>query len=102
MSSYSLTCTVIAVAVLLGAVLHTRHGARRKRAEGELLAHFSPGTDFIGKDLEYIVAKAGPETYFGGMDHGQEVAQWRVGRLVVNAWFLNRRCTNIDVQLPRR
>lgn len=75
---------------------------RRKRAEAALRNLFEPGTQFIGKDFEYIADKAGPSDFFGSMDHGREVAQWRVGHLLVEAWFQSGVCTEVEVRPSRK
>ena len=72
---------------------------RRRRAEAALRALFDPGADFIGKDIRYMTSRAGPSQWFGSMDHGQEVAQWRAGRLLAEAWFQSGTCTQVEVRL---
>jgi hypothetical protein len=68
-------------------------------AEALLRSLFEPGADFIGKDLAYITARAGPTTYFGSLDHGCDVAQWRAGTLLAEAWFQSGVCTEVEVRV---
>jgi hypothetical protein len=59
---------------------------------------FTPGTEFLGKDIRYAVNRAGCYTAFGGMDHGQDAAQWRAANQVVELWFQDGRCTSVSVR----
>jgi hypothetical protein len=67
----------------------------RNRREVFLNALFNPETEFIGKDINYVVSKAGPHTWYGSMDYGQDVAQWSVGHLFVEVWFQSGLCTEV-------
>ncbi|MDH5821895.1 hypothetical protein QFW77_02650 [Luteimonas sp. RD2P54] len=87
----------ILLALMLGTLL-VRRRKRRQKAELALRALFEPGSDFIGKDIEYVVSKAGPYTFFGSMDHGREVAQWKAGRLVAEVWLQSGACTEVQVR----
>lgn len=87
-----------AIVLLLAVVAILELVQRRRRdAERSLRALFE-SADFIGRDVHYLLSKAGPCTYFGGMDHGREVAQWEAGRLVAEVWFQNGVCTEVDLR----
>lgn len=58
---------------------------------------FTPGTEFLGKDIRYAVDRAGCYSFFGGMDHGKDVAQWRAANQVVELWFQDGRCVSVSV-----
>jgi hypothetical protein len=62
-----------------------RGRAQDKRKAVALKAVFTSGTEFVGKDLEYIVSKAGQCAFYASMDHGRDVAQWRAGDVLVEA-----------------
>lgn len=87
-------------AALLGALLALLR-IRSQRAEVALRSLFEPGTEFIGKDIDYMTTKAGPSAFFGSMDHGRDVAQWKAGKLLAEAWFQSGICTEVEVR-PRR
>jgi hypothetical protein len=87
----------IVVALVLFLVLGLLRN-RRQRAELDLRTLFEPASNFIGRDINYVLTKAGPSTYFGGMDHGREVAQWEAGRLVAEVWFQSGVCTEVEVR----
>jgi len=87
--------------LLLGAVvaLYVLRRGRNRRAEAALRSLFDPGSEFIGKDLAYIVARAGPACSFGSLDHGREAANWVAGRLVAEAWFQSGVCTEVEIRV---
>lgn len=88
-------------AVLTGALLALLR-FRRLRAEVALRSLFDPGTEFIGKDIKYMTDKAGPSAFFGSMDHGRDVAQWKAGQLLAEAWFEAGACTEIEVRPSKK
>ena len=74
------------------------HRKRRLDTEMDLRALFDPGIQFIGRDVSFVVSKAGPSTSFGSMDHGQEVGQWKAGRLLAEVWFESGICIAVEVR----
>ncbi|MDR0781162.1 MAG: hypothetical protein LBF16_10785 [Pseudomonadales bacterium] len=70
----------------------------RPKAETDLRSAFEPEAQFIGKSIEYMIGKVGATTSFGSMDHGQDVAQWKAGNLLVEAWFQDRICTSVEIR----
>lgn len=87
--------TAFSLLLILLWIRHRRHQSRR---EIFLTGLFKPGSEFIGKDIDYLISKAGPYTMYGSMDHGQDVAQWRVGQLLLEAWFKNGLCEGIEIR----
>lgn len=88
----------ILLMVLVGAILIFSR-IKVRSSEIALRSLFDPGTEFIGKDYEYLISKAGPSAFFGSMDHGEIVAQWQAGNLIAEAWFQSGFCTDIYVRL---
>ena len=66
-----------------------------KRLENALRCVFEPSTELVGKNIRYIIDKAGVPSHFGSMDYGTDVAQWKVGTVVVEAWFQDGVCTEV-------
>lgn len=58
------------------------------------LAHSKQIEKFIGKDIDFAFSRLGSTGYFGSMDFGIEVGQWRRYGLVVELWFKNGCCTS--------
>lgn len=68
---------------------------KRKAAANKLL--FTPGTELLGKDIRHIVDRAGVYTFFGGMDHGKDIAQWRTPGYVAELHFQDGVCISVEV-----
>lgn len=76
---------------------------RRRKAEAEFRELFKSGAEFIGKDIRFMASKVGYRRFeFGSMDHGQEVAQWRGGNLIAEAWFQSGVCISVEVRTAQR
>jgi valyl-tRNA synthetase len=74
----------------LQAIKIKRIQAKRER----FLAHSKQIEKFIGKDIDFAFSKLGSTGYFGSMDFGIEVGQWKRYGLVVELWFKDGRCTS--------
>jgi hypothetical protein len=74
----------------------------QQRAEDALRSIFEPSTKLIGKNIDYIIGKAGEPSFFASMDHGMDVAQWRVGNVVAEVLFQSRACTQLEVRPIRK
>jgi hypothetical protein len=96
MGGVSLALGTVAAALAAGMVALRRR--RRDRAEAALRALFAPHAGLIGKDYAYLVERAGPAYFYGGMDHGRDVAQWRAGGLLAEVWFQNGVCTDVEIR----
>jgi hypothetical protein len=93
--------SIIRIAVFgmaLVGVFFILRGVLRPRTEADLRSAFEPEAQFIGKSIEYMIGKVGATTHFGSMDHGQDVAQWKAGNLLVEAWFQDRICTSVEIR----
>lgn len=80
-----------------------RRGSQKRKARvlqeaAELRNLFSPGTEFIGKDIHFLILKAGNYDGMAYCDHGRSVAHWSAGDVLVELWFYSGRCTDIDVK----
>jgi hypothetical protein len=85
--------SIIAIALLV--VFYFRYRKANRKGQ-ELIKVFENHQAFIGKDLEYIVSKAGYYTFYGSMDHGNEIAQWKSGRTIIEVVFKNGICVAIN------
>lgn len=68
-----------------------------RMTEADFRALFDPGTEAIGKNIDYIIDKVGKPFSFGSMDYGVEAAQWKVGNVVAIVWFQSKICTQVTV-----
>ncbi|WP_409031059.1 hypothetical protein [Janthinobacterium sp. CG_23.3] len=75
---------------------------RRKRRLQRLRfrARFEPASAFVGKDPRFAIARAGNWTFYGAMDHGNDIAQWRGCGLVAEMRFKDGVCTGVRVSEP--
>lgn len=70
---------------------------RRKIKHIQFVERFQPTEKFIGQDMSFAVAIAGPCTFFGSMDFGEDVAQWRRCGRVAELWLKQGRCTSVEL-----
>ncbi len=85
--------SIIAIALLIVFYFRYRKSNIKRRA---LLKAFENHQALIGKDVGYIVSKAGHYDFYGSMDHGDEVAQWKSGRTIIEVFFKNGICVAIN------
>lgn len=95
MGATAVLATIMVAFLALIIAMRYRH---RSRDEAALRAMFGPHSGLIGKDFDYMAELAGPPNFYGSMDHGRDVAQWRVGRVMAEVWFQNGVCTDVEVR----
>lgn len=74
-----------------------RESAERRRRALINKQLFTPGDEFLGKDIRYVVDRVGVYTFFGSMDHGKDIAQWRESGYMAELHFQNGLCVGVYV-----
>ncbi|MDE9429093.1 hypothetical protein [Xenorhabdus bovienii] len=91
---------LLGILVLVSAYLSQRSSQKKEQAR-YLYSLFKDHEQFIGKSPDYIISKTMKSYQSGSVEHGVEFTQWRIGKLVIEAWFKNQVCTGIDFYLPK-
>ncbi|PHM37177.1 hypothetical protein [Xenorhabdus innexi] len=86
--------------VLVWAYLSLRSSQKKEQAR-YLYSLFKDHEQFIGKSPDYIISKTMKPYHSGTKEHGVEFVQWKIGKLIIEAWFKNEACTCIDFYLPK-